>query len=187
VGQQQEGSRDLAEPTIQRLLRQRARERAAPLRWSVDSVILGYVCLAAVIIMSLRDVALPMTVVTAVVGIALVWLSSWFRIRKLVDKFYEEEMADYDELLHEPAPDRPRIIQAQSPAGLEESTLTPRELAVLQQIAQGKTNNEIASALQISPQTVKNHISHILLKLGVNDRTAAVLTALHRGWVRIGD
>lgn len=177
----------MTEAGVQRLLRQRASERATPFRWSVDSVILGYVCLAAVIIMSLREVALPITVVTAVAGIALVWLSSWFRIRKLVNEFYKEEAAEYHELLHERSSEATRIVQAQTLVGIQEPPLTPRELAVLQQMAQGKTNKEIASALQISSQTVKNHISHILMKLGVGDRTAAVLMALHRGWVKIGE
>lgn len=177
----------MTEAGVQRLLRQRASERATPFRWSVDSVILGYVCLAAVIIMSLREVALPITVVTAVAGIALVWLSSWFRIRKLVNEFYKEEAAEYHELLRERSSEATRVVQAQTLVGIQKPSLTPRELAVLQQMAQGKTNKEIASALQISSQTVKNHISHILVKLGVSDRTAAVLMALHRGWVKIGE
>jgi DNA-binding NarL/FixJ family response regulator len=59
--------------------------------------------------------------------------------------------------------------------------LTPRELDVLQQLAQGKSNQEIAAALRMSEGTVKFHINHVLHKLGAADRTQAVLTALKRG------
>jgi two-component system NarL family response regulator len=59
--------------------------------------------------------------------------------------------------------------------------LTPRELDVLQQLAQGKSNQEIAAALTMSEGTVKFHINHVLHKLDAADRTQAVLTALKRG------
>src|ERR1700741_4553436 len=60
--------------------------------------------------------------------------------------------------------------------------LTPREIEVLQQLAQGKSNQEIAAALTMSEGTVKYHINHVLQKLGAADRTQAVLTALKRGF-----
>jgi two-component system NarL family response regulator len=59
--------------------------------------------------------------------------------------------------------------------------LSARELEVLGQIAAGKTNKEIASSLFISEGTVKTHINSIHEKLGVHDRTEAVMTALRRG------
>jgi len=60
--------------------------------------------------------------------------------------------------------------------------LTARELDVVQQLAKGKSNQEIASALTMSEGTVKFHINHVLHKLGAADRTQAVLTALKRGF-----
>ncbi|HRA48730.1 MAG TPA: LuxR C-terminal-related transcriptional regulator, partial [Thermomicrobiales bacterium] len=51
----------------------------------------------------------------------------------------------------------------------------------------GMTNAEIGYALGISAQTVKNHVTSILRKLAVNDRTQAVVTALKRGWLSIDD
>lgn len=182
---QQTNASSPLELPVQRLLRHRARERAAPLRWSIDSVILGYVCLAAVIIMSLREVHLAITVLTACLGIGLVWLSGWLRRRKLENKFYQEELHDYAELSVAPGSPQVPTVQVRSSAAEVDCPLTPRELAVLEQMARGVSNREIASALEISPQTVKNHISHILLKLDVSDRTAAVLTALHRGWIKL--
>ena len=63
--------------------------------------------------------------------------------------------------------------------------LTPREIQVLELIAQGKRNKEVAEILGISVDTVPNHMKGIFLKLGVNERTAAVNVALRRGIVHI--
>jgi DNA-binding NarL/FixJ family response regulator len=65
------------------------------------------------------------------------------------------------------------------------SELTVRELEVLQEIVNGKSNKEIASALRISEATVKSHINNILGKLGVTDRTQAATRALQRGIIRL--
>jgi DNA-binding NarL/FixJ family response regulator len=65
--------------------------------------------------------------------------------------------------------------------------LSPREMEILQQIAQGKSNKEVAYDLGISRQTVKNHMTSILRKLAVNDRTQAAIYALRRGWIRLQD
>ena len=63
------------------------------------------------------------------------------------------------------------------------SPLSEREIEVLEKIAGGSSNKEIADTLGISTQTVKNHISSILRKLSLNDRTQAVIYALRRGWI----
>ena len=65
--------------------------------------------------------------------------------------------------------------------------LTDRELDILRKVSDGMTNAEIGFALGISAQTVKNHVTSILRKLAVNDRTQAVVTALRRGWLSIDD
>lgn len=65
------------------------------------------------------------------------------------------------------------------------SPLSPREIEVLELVAAGQTNKEIAVKLAISNQTVKNHISSILRKLAVNDRTQAVVYAMRRGWIKV--
>lgn len=66
-----------------------------------------------------------------------------------------------------------------------ESPLTRREAEVLRLMAEGKNNKKIAESLYISEKTVKNHVSSILQKLDVNDRTQAVINSIKRGWVRI--
>jgi DNA-binding NarL/FixJ family response regulator len=63
--------------------------------------------------------------------------------------------------------------------------LSPREVDVLELIADGKRNKEIADALGITQETVQTHIKRLFVKLNVNDRTAAVTVALSRGIVHI--
>ncbi|BBL80315.1 DNA-binding response regulator [Rubrobacter xylanophilus] len=66
-----------------------------------------------------------------------------------------------------------------------ENALSGREIEVLDLVAQGASNREIARRLWISETTVKTHLLHIYEKLGVADRTAAVTAALRRGIIRL--
>lgn len=63
--------------------------------------------------------------------------------------------------------------------------LSPREMEILEHVTHGLSNKEIAYKLGISHQTVKNHMTAILRKLRVDDRTQAAVYALSRGWVRL--
>lgn len=65
--------------------------------------------------------------------------------------------------------------------------LSDREMEVLACVVRGLSNKEIAGLLGISHQTVKNHVTAILRKFGVEDRTQAVVYALKRGWVTLKD
>jgi DNA-binding NarL/FixJ family response regulator len=69
--------------------------------------------------------------------------------------------------------------------GVTRVQLTPREMATLRLMADGKTNKEIASELEISDRTVKTHLGHLFEKLGVTSRTEAVKVATRRGLVRL--
>lgn len=64
--------------------------------------------------------------------------------------------------------------------------LSTRELAVLDCASQGLSNKQIAAALYVTEQTVKNHFTSVLRKLDVDDRVGAILHAVQRGWVEIG-
>jgi two-component system response regulator DegU len=64
--------------------------------------------------------------------------------------------------------------------------LTPREVEIVQMLANGASNIEVARKLFISSKTVKNHLAHIYSKLGVESRTQAVAKAVRLGLVRIG-
>ncbi len=79
------------------------------------------------------------------------------------------------------------LVRTQSPVTTTTEPARPdlsdREVEVLKLIANGKDNQEIADALFISPKTVKNHISNILMKLGVNNRIQAAVYAVRSGIV----
>lgn len=79
------------------------------------------------------------------------------------------------------------LSQIDEPAEGVFSPLTPREIEILDCVAQGNSNKEIARILKISDQTVKNHITSILRKLAVNDRTQAVIYALRHGWITLDE
>ncbi len=63
--------------------------------------------------------------------------------------------------------------------------LTTREIEILQQVAEGNRNRDIAEKLFISEGTVKVHIQHIMAKLGANDRTQAITIAVRRGIIHL--
>ena len=69
--------------------------------------------------------------------------------------------------------------------GVTHVRLTPREMATLRLMADGKANKEIASGLDISERTVKTHLGHLFEKLGVTSRTEAIKVATRRGLVRM--
>jgi DNA-binding NarL/FixJ family response regulator len=74
-------------------------------------------------------------------------------------------------------------VSAPAEAGLPEAPddLTPREIEVLQLIAEGLTNTEIAERLVVSAATVKSHVNHIFAKIGARDRAQAVVYAYANG------
>jgi two-component system NarL family response regulator len=69
--------------------------------------------------------------------------------------------------------------------GVTRVQLTPREMATLRLMADGKANKEIAGELGISERTVKTHLGHLFEKLGVTSRTEAIKVATRRGLVRL--
>lgn len=77
------------------------------------------------------------------------------------------------------------VVAAKLGEFLSEDNLTQREVEVLRLVAEGNSNKEIAQRLFISEDTVKMHVRNILSKLGANDRTQAVTTALRRGIVQL--
>lgn len=79
----------------------------------------------------------------------------------------------------------PREIAAQLADHLADEALTPREVDVLQHVAGGNRNRDIAVRLGISEETVKAHVKHIMEKLGATDRTAAVAIGVRRGIIQL--
>jgi DNA-binding NarL/FixJ family response regulator len=100
----------------------------------------------------------------------------------LKDMFFEE-LESAIRKVHGGARLIPGSVAERLAARMSSSELTGRELEVLRQIVDGKSNKEIANVLSISEATVKSHINNILSKLGVSDRTQAATRALQRGIV----
>jgi DNA-binding NarL/FixJ family response regulator len=78
----------------------------------------------------------------------------------------------------------PPVAQALA-SRMPDSELSSREQEVLQLLVRGKSNKKIASLLGITEATVKCHVSSVLVRLNVSDRTQAVVTALQRGLVHL--
>lgn len=116
--------------------------------------------------------------------------------KKLVEMIREVAQGHYlinDSVLAKPHVASRVLHQFRELATSEEETtsalfapLTSREIEILDCIARGLSNKEIANELSISGQTVKNHITSILSKLQVNDRTMAVIYAIQKGWIKMG-
>jgi DNA-binding NarL/FixJ family response regulator len=79
----------------------------------------------------------------------------------------------------------PPEVAAQLADHITDEPLTEREIVVLQHVAGGNRNRDIAERLSISEETVKVHVKHILEKLGASDRTAAVAIAVRRGIIQL--
>lgn len=77
-----------------------------------------------------------------------------------------------------------RSGMAQDETNVKKLTLSPREIEVLTCVTEGLTNNEIASKLMVSVETVKTHLKRIMEKLEVSDRTQAAVQALKQGLLR---
>ena len=79
----------------------------------------------------------------------------------------------------------PAEIATQLANHMSDEALTSREIEILQQVAEGNRNRDIAERLFISEGTVKVHIKHIMEKLGANDRTQAITIAVRRGIIHL--
>lgn len=96
-----------------------------------------------------------------------------------------KELLDVIRQVHTGKKRIPPEIAAQLAEHLGDEFLTDREIEVLQQIASGNRNRDIANRLFISEETVKVHIKHIMEKLGANDRTQAVAIGIRRGIIHL--
>jgi len=162
----------LASGEVERLAAERAREKANLPKWDVNTVIVAYAVLIAVVILGFRGVVTEIVAPIAMFGLGTVWFSARRRGKHQYKNFYEEELRQLQELL-----------QRSETKAFTLSPLSPRETEILSYIARGYINKQVAHRLGISEQTIKNHMSSILRKLDVNDRTQAVVLAMYYGWV----
>ena len=165
----------LAPREIEKLAAERAREKVRTAKWDLGVAVFAYATLIAVVMLRLEGIAIEIAAAVAVFGLALVWFVGWRRGRQLFGRFYDEELNQLQEF-------SPKKAEVSIP-----SPLTRRELEILDYIARGYMNKQIANELGLSQQTIKNHLSSILRKLAVNDRTQAVVLAISNGWVSSPD
>jgi DNA-binding NarL/FixJ family response regulator len=113
------------------------------------------------------------------------------KLSNIVKTVHEGKYSVYDKIMDREGVDQWLIEKTESATrpysdpGEPFHPLSSREMEVLECVTLGMSNKEIAGILGISHQTVKNHVTAILRKLGVEDRTQAAVYALRRGWVRL--
>jgi len=169
---------DEAEDTKQRSLEtelaamQRARDRTNVSKWDLNVVIFLFAILITIIILISQGIGIDVVAPLAIFGLTTGWLMGWRRGRQLYQRFYAEELSNLAQ--------KPRK-EAATFTGL----LTAREAEILNYIAQGYLNKQIAAELDISESTVKNHVTSILAKLQANDRTEAVVVAIRQGLISV--
>jgi len=166
----------LAHGETEQVATERATDKARTARWDLWVAILAYAVLTAVVLLKLEGFSTEIVALVAIFGLAMVWFMGWRRGKQLYKRFYDEELHQLQGF------SRGGEAKASIP-----SPLTPRQTEIIDHIARGYMNKQIASKLGISEQTVKNHMSTILSKLGVSDRTQAVVLAIHNGWISARD
>ena len=164
---------------LSRILQEIEADKLSIHQWNTRSLILLYSALVAVLVLELENVGVG--IVTAVAVVSLLAFIILNRIhREKLKKRVSSVKSDRCEL-----PFAISSSTGQEGAAAIESTLSRREIQILQLIAEGNINKQIARELGLSPATVRNHVSRLMQKLDVNDRTAAVVLALSNGWISI--
>ncbi|HEU4473896.1 MAG TPA: response regulator transcription factor [Gemmatimonadales bacterium] len=103
----------------------------------------------------------------------------------LVKDMLVDEVMDVVRAVHQGRRGIPQAVAAKLAEHTPRIPLTPRETEVLSLVAKGLSNGEVAGRIGRTEGTVKVHLKNILQKLGVDDRTEAVTTALRRGFIRL--
>jgi DNA-binding NarL/FixJ family response regulator len=96
-----------------------------------------------------------------------------------------KQLVDVIRKVHRGQKHIPNEVAAQLMEHLGAETLSKREVEVLQKVAAGNRNSDIAALLFISEETVKGHVKHIMEKLGASDRTEAVAIGIRRGFIHL--
>jgi len=159
-------------PAIERVAMQSARYKANIAKWGLSIAIFLFAILITIIILVSQGIGINVVAPLAVVGLAVVWVMGWRRWNELYKRFYAEELSTIQE---EPSNDTIVVL----------AKLSPREIEMLNYIAQGYFNKQIAFELGISESTVKSHVTSILSKLDANDRTEAAVIAIRHGLIPV--
>ena len=157
---------------IERLATQIANSKTDVAKWDHNTVVFLFAVLAIVIILVSLEVDTKFVAPVAILGLAVAWFMGRRRGKQLFQGFYTETIASLKQEPNEKA------------ASFAEQ-LTTREIQILNCVAQGFSNKQVALELGISINTVKDFISKILNKLDANDRTEAVVIAIKHGILSI--
>ena len=151
---------------------QMARSQANIAKWGLNIAVFLFAILIIIIVLVSMGIQTNIVALVAILGLCTVWLMGWRRGRQLYQRFYTEELTALQQ--------KPSVAAADLLA-----QLTPREIQILNHMAQGYANKQIALELNISTNTVKVVVSRILDKLSAKDRTEAVVIAIKQGLVSI--
>jgi DNA-binding CsgD family transcriptional regulator len=156
---------------------------SASLKSNICSVIVISLMLMNTVIVAWNVESNLVVAIVGLSGLVVIWIIGKFQQKNSALILRTEEVHAYCALIsarfakgEQPIEDSHRVPQMDLP-------LSKRELEILGQAAQGNSNKQIALHLQISDQTVKNHLKNIYSKLEVDDRLAAVMLAMRNGWI----
>ena len=173
-----EAGGNAGDAVIPGLLRRSARERTAVLTWNMYLALMFVSLLAGVVFLRSLDVSSSLIGGLAALGLVVLAVVGRWRWKRIEKRVFEVEVEFQGWL----------TLEIESPpasqvAALPNDMLSQRELEILEKVARGMSNREISASTGISAQTVKHHLSHILAKLEVDNRTSAALIAISRGWI----
>ena len=136
------------------------------------------------IIVALNASSNLVVALVAALGLVVIWGFIKLQEKKLEKELIDDEINNYTRILLYQAENKTLSNDNSFPPTSINMIISDRELQVLEQIANGSSNKQTALELNISQQTVKNHLKHIFSKMEVNDRTSAVLLAMRNGWIK---
>jgi DNA-binding NarL/FixJ family response regulator len=163
---------------------QRVPSEANPLRWNAYTLIITCLMLIETVVVALFVSSDIVVALVAAIGLVVIWGFIKLQDNKLDKELIDDETNNYIKLLSFQTVGKELSYNNSSLTTTLDMVLSDRELEVLKHIANGSSNKQTAMELNISQQTVKNHLKHIFSKMKVTDRTSAVLLAMRNGWLK---
>lgn len=157
---------------IERLATQKARDKANIAKWGLNVAIFLFAILITIIVLTSQGIGINVVAPVAILGLAVVWLMGSRRWSQLYQQFYAEELTSL-----QPKPNKEVVAFL--------AQLTTQQVEILNYMAQGYLNKQIAFELGISESTIKTHVTAIFSKLNASDRTEAVVIAIKNGLIAV--
>ena len=157
---------------IERVAKRRARGKADIAKWGLNIAIFLFAILITIIILIWQGIGINVVAPLAIGGLGIVWLMGSRRWSHLYRRFYAEELSG---LQQKPSEEAVAFLVQ----------FTSQEVKILNYMAQGYFNKQIAIEFSISESTVKTHVTAILSKMNASDRTEAVVIAIKHGLIAV--